>query len=173
MTTRTAKLPALSGAQLAKIAGLSARYFDKLVAGGHIPKAARGRYDTEAALKAIVNYFKSGRSETSDIASAKLKHIDATRIEIEQRTAARAKKLLPFDEVQPTVVAGFALVAQQLDGLAGRKCAEVAAESDPAKCKKILFIETRRIRHAAAEALATFARGLPGGSIDAGAGGGK
>ena len=164
MTAQTDRLPPTTAKKLASLAGLSTRYFDSLVKAGVIPKAARGRYDTEVAIKALVNYFRGGGS--SELATAKLKHINAARAEIEQRTAARAKKLLPFDEVQPTVVAAFALVAQQLDGLAGR-AAPLVAPDNPAQAKKILFTETRRIRHAAAEALKSFATGLPGGSVDA------
>jgi phage terminase Nu1 subunit (DNA packaging protein) len=166
-------LPTVNGAKLAAIAGLGVRQFNRLVRAGHIPKAKRGLYDTEAALAAIVTYYRQGKEGSSHIAAEKLRLTISQRLEIEQRTQTRARELIPVTQVRAAFDTAMTLIGSQLDGLAGRIANDVAATSDPAICKKVIFDETRRIRTAAAAELETLSRPSGGGESAPAAAGNK
>ena len=70
-------LPAISAKYLARLAGLTPNHLTKLAAAGHIPKPVRGRFDADAAITALVKYHRDGREGSSEIAAAKLRHVDA------------------------------------------------------------------------------------------------
>jgi phage terminase Nu1 subunit (DNA packaging protein) len=143
--------------KIAAIAGLSVRQFNRLVREGHVPKAQRALFDPEAALAALIAYYRQGKAGSSNYDSEKLRHVIAQRREVEQRTALKARELLPAQQVRTTFDTAMTLIGSQLDGLAGRIANDVAAQSDPAICRGIIFNETRRIRAAAAAELETIA----------------
>jgi phage terminase Nu1 subunit (DNA packaging protein) len=143
----------ISGPQLAQLSGLTVRQLGRLVGAGVIRKAQRGRYALTEVVPALVDYYRQGKEGSGDIAEEKLKKTVAERREIEQRTAIRARELIPVDQVRTCFDTAMVIVGSQLDGLGGRLAGDVAAESDPAVCKGIIFNETRRIRAASAAEL--------------------
>ena len=166
MSKKAAALPAIDGPKLAQIAGLTLKHINRLAREGVLPKARRNLFDTEKALSALITYYRNGREGSGTQADEKLRHTIAQRIEIEQRTAIKARQLLPVNEVKTAFDTAMTLIGSQLDGVAGRLAADLAGLSDPALCKKVIFDETRRIRTAAAAELEAFAdrderRGTP------------
>lgn len=151
------KWPLLSAADLALFAGITVRHFNRLVKERHVPRGKNGRYVAEVAIPALVAYYRQGAQGSSDLAAEKLKHTVAQRREIEQRTAKRARDLIAVSEVRTAFDTAMTLIGAQLDGLSGRLANDVAAQSDPAICKQVIFNETRRIRAAAAAELKAFA----------------
>jgi len=163
----------MDATELGKLLGLNERHVRRLAKTGLFPHVGRARFDARVCVPAFVRYLRQGAEQNSAQAAEKLKHTAAQRREIEQRTAARARKLVPIDEVNTVFLTSISLVRGQLDGLAGRCCNDVAAEADPASCKEILFRETRRIAEAAASDLETYAglgreAAAPAGSADGG-----
>jgi hypothetical protein len=155
--SRAKTLPAVNTATLAQIAGLGVRQVQRLVANGVLPKSGRGRYALDAAVPALIRYYRQGAQGSGALAEERLRHTVAQRKEIEQRTAKRSRELIPVDEVRTAFDTAMALIGGQLDGLGGRIANDMAAQSDPAICKKVIFDETRRIRTAAAAELEAFA----------------
>jgi hypothetical protein len=150
-------LPLLSTAEIAALAGMTVRHFNRLVRGGYVAKARRGFYAIDKAVPALIAYYSQGREGSGEMAAEKLRLAGAQRREIEQRVAIRARDLIPADAARAAFEAAMALIGSQLDGLGGRIAADVAAQADPAICKKVIFDETRRIRAAAAAELEAFA----------------
>jgi len=155
----------LTAAAISKLAGMTVRHFNRLVRGGLVPKAKRGLYSLESTVPALITYYQQGREGSGEMAAEKLRLTTAQRREVEQRTATRGRDLIPTDEARSAFDGAMALIASQLNGLGGRIAADVAANADPAICKKIIFDETRRIRSAAAAELKAFAN-PSGGSGD-------
>ena len=154
---RKCVIPAVSASHLAEIAGLSVSQLNRLVSAGVMPKAKRAVYATEKALRALIDYYRQGREGTGNIAVERLRLTVAQRKALEQTTAIKARELVPADEVQTLFCATLAMSMSQLDGMGGRLCNDMAAQSDPAICKKVMFDETRRIRAALAADLQSFA----------------
>ena len=73
------------------------------------------------------------------------------------KAAEQANQVMQLEEVEATVERVMVMVAGQLDGLGGRVAARLAAESDPAVIRQVLFDECRRIRAAMAAELETAA----------------
>jgi hypothetical protein len=146
-------LPPIRADHLARLAGIETRHLNRLVRAGVVERAGRGRFDPEKAIPSIVNYYRQGREGSGDAANEKLLLTVAQRKEIEQRTAIRARELVPLDSVSTAFDAAMVLVGAQLDGLGGRLASDMAVQSDPAICRKVIFDETRRIRAAAAAEL--------------------
>jgi phage terminase Nu1 subunit (DNA packaging protein) len=69
------------------------------------------------------------------------------------KVAQQANQVLELDQVEQTVERVMVMCASQLDGLGGRIAARVAAESDPAVIRQVVFDECRRIRAAMAAEL--------------------
>jgi hypothetical protein len=112
-------------------------------------------YDLPECVRAYLAFHQNGAG--TSMADEKLKLVIAQRRQIEQRTASEERELVPLQEAQAAFSADMVMLAAQLDGLAGRMAGELAGLDDPAAVREALFIETRRIRHAAAERLETFA----------------
>jgi len=156
-TPKKDALPAISVKYLAHLAGLSRNHLTKLAAAGHIPKPIRGRFDAEAAIAALLKYYRDGRAGSSELAVAKLRHVDAQTEDVRLRTAIRSGKVAPMDEVQTVFDATLNIFSASMDGLGGRICNELAPEPNPAVIKGKIDEETRRIRQSASASLAALA----------------
>ncbi len=150
-------LPSVTTAVLAELSGLTPRQIQRLARGRTIAKAGRNAYDLRNVVHALIRYYRQDAETDGDQAAENLRRTIAQRREIEQRVSHKARDLIPAAEVRAAFDTAMTLVGSQLDGLAGRIANQVAAESDPAICKKVVFDETRRIRAAAAAELEAFA----------------
>jgi hypothetical protein len=102
--------------------------------------------------------------ETMEEAELRKARADADMAAI--RAAELANKVLELEAVEATVERAMVLCASQLDGLGGRVAARLAAESDVAVIRQVLFDECRRIRAAIAAELETAADSEEGGEGD-------
>ena len=138
------------------VLGISDGWFHKLKRAGVLqPLDGQSTYDLTDCVRSYLQFHQAG--EGTDMATEKLKLVIAQRRQIEQRTAAEERELVPVQEAQAAFNAVMTMLAAQLDGLAGRMAGELAGLDDPAAVREALFIETRRIRHAAAQRLEDFA----------------
>lgn len=153
-------LPAISAKHLARLAGLSPNHLIKLANAGHIPTPTRGKFNAEEAIAALFKYYRDEGSAA--FAAAKLRHVDAQTEDVRQRTAIRSGKSAPMDELQTVFDATVNIFAASMDGMGGRTCHQLAAESNPAVVKGIIDEETRRIRQSAATSLAALAHAREG-----------
>ena len=147
----------MNRSDLGRLLGIGERHVSRLSVQGLFPRVSRGRFDPFVCVPAYVAYQAQGKEASNTLYAERLKHVTAQRIAIEQRTAARDRKLIPLDEAVSILYTVVGLFTSQLDGMGGRTCNALAAETDPALTKDIVFHETRRIRAAAAtqiEALA-------------------
>lgn len=156
----------VTGPTLRAVLGVSTRQFHRLTRAGVIPRHGR-MFDLRKAVPAYVKYLREGRESSSAIAEATLQLRQAQRREIEARTRRAERDVVSLDEVGSVFEAAMTLVGGQLDGIAGRLCAELAQTDDPAIVREKLFHECRRIRNAAAAELETLA-GDPARSPSAG-----
>lgn len=139
------------------VLGISDGWFHKLRRAGVLhPLTDKGTaYDLPDCVRNYLRFHQDGQG--TDMASEKLKLVIAQRKQIEQRTASEERELVPVQEAQAAFNAVMTMLAAQLDGLAGRMAGELAGTDDPAAVREALFIETRRIRHNAAQQLENFA----------------
>lgn len=154
----------VTGPILRAVLGVSTRQFHRLTRAGVIPRHGR-MFDLRKAVPAYTKYLRDGRETSTDIAEATLKLREAQRREIEARTRRAERDVVSLDEVGSVFEAAMTLVGGQLDGIAGRMCAELAQIDDPAIVREKLFHECRRIRNAAAAELETFAGGATRGEV--------
>jgi hypothetical protein len=117
---------------------------------------SRGFYDLKDVIKAWAKYHADGRS-AGDAAEEKKLLTIAQRKRIELDMEERKRQLVPLAEAQAAFNESMIIVASQLDALPGRGAGELAGMTDPAVIRSWLFNETRRIRHAAAKHLESFA----------------
>jgi phage terminase Nu1 subunit (DNA packaging protein) len=89
--------------------------------------------------------------ETMDQAELRKARSDADMAAL--KTAQMANQVLTLEEVEQTVERVMVMCASQLDGLGGRVAARLAAETDSAVIRQVLFDECRRIRAAMAAEL--------------------
>ena len=146
------QLTTLSRHKLAALIGITTTQLHRLVTAGIIPKAARGVFDAEAALRAAFAYYRTTAKVTStNYAEERIRLVQAQRKDIEDRTAQRSRNLISYEEHAATVFTVCSIYNSQLDGMGGRLANELAAESNPAVVRKRIFDETQRIRVAAAK----------------------
>lgn len=102
--------------------------------------------------------------ETMDQAELRKARSDADMAAL--KAAQMANQVLALEEVEQTVERVMVMCASQLDGLGGRVAARLAAESDVAVIRQVLFDECRRIRAAMAAELQASADTEAGGEGD-------
>jgi hypothetical protein len=148
-----------------EVLGISEGWFHKLRRAGVLePVDGKTTFSLPACVRSYLKFHQDG--EGTDMASEKLKLVVAQRKQIEQRTRAEERELVPVQEAQAAFSAVIAMVAAQLDGLPGRMAGELAGLDDPAAIRETLFVETRRIRDAAAHRLESFNTDQAGGGPD-------
>lgn len=119
--------------------------------------AGRGRRATVELAKAlpwVVKRNVSGNSQRERLAAEQ-----ADRVAL--KNAQVRGELILRGHVQHVVLEANAMLAGQLEGVAGRFANELASISDPAKVRGILLDEHRRIRRAYADALGKLAASDP------------
>ena len=112
-------------------------------------QGTRRRINTAKAIRWI-RAMERAAAATPDggetLAEAELRKARAAADFAEARAAAAQGESMALVEVEEIFDRAVTMCAAQLDGLAGRLAATVAAESDPAVCRQVIFDETRRIR---------------------------
>jgi hypothetical protein len=129
--------------------GLPAGTFDRLVSQRTLPPGPeRGVYDLVALFAAYVGYLdveraEGGKGGDPEMRGERLRyltaHADVEEIEAEQR----AGKVVLVDLIDRLILEAFAFLRGEIDGNAGRLAAPMAAESDPATCRRMLLDEYR------------------------------
>lgn len=160
----------LTGPELGRLLGVTGRTVLRLHGIGVFPRVGR-RYDAFVCVPRYVEYIKNDREAGGELAAAKLKLFDAQRRAVEYKNAIAERRVVAVADVEVLLERVGVLVGAQLDGLAGRVAGQVAGESDPATCRRILFDECRRIRNAAAGELEAMVGRAPHGEGAAGAAG--
>ena len=154
----------------AAIIGRSQQYVSRLIADGMPagqPKAkgiAR-QIDTAEAIDWLIarrtaEIKTPDEGETLNAANLRKARADADMAEV--RASEAANEVIPLAAAEALIERVMVLVSSQLDGMAGRLAAPLAAETDAAACRQTIFDECRRIRGAMAaefEARAAVAEG--------------
>jgi phage terminase Nu1 subunit (DNA packaging protein) len=163
-------MPIVSVSQFAEWYGWTQPYVSRLIAEGMPagPPVAKGKsrlFDSAAAAEWVFTHREAklrtpDEGETLNEANLRKARADADMAEV--RASEAANELIPLAEAEALIERVMVLVASQLDGMAGRLAAPLAAETDAAACRQTIFDECRRIRGAMAaefEARATVAEG--------------
>lgn len=158
----------LTAPELGRLLNVTGRTVLRLHANGVLPREGK-RFDPFLCVPRYLDYIKHDREASGDLAAAKLKLTDAQRRAVEHKNALAEKRVVEVAAVEFLLEKVGVLIGSQLDGLAGRVAGQVAAESDPATIRKVLFDESRRIRNAAARELEALAGARPHGEGAAGA----
>jgi len=153
------KFPALlSTVQLAALIGISPTQVSRLATAKIIPKASRGAFPAEAALRAAFAYYRTTAKVTgTQYAEERVALVIAQRRDIEERTAQRSHNLIDYEEHASTVLTLCQTYNAQLDGMAGRLTpvilvAVAETKPNPALIRKVIHDETQRIRISVAKA---------------------
>lgn len=97
----------------------------------------------------------SGEVLDKNAEEARLRKFQADKAEVEALKARQEAILV--EDVKPILFEIAAIYAARLDALGGRLANELAATTEAAEVRKLLFEETRRVRAETADALADFA----------------
>lgn len=159
-----------SGKQFAELTGYSVQQVNEWMnAGMPADRGGRGkpcRIDSAAAIRWLVNRGTQKRSgdpgETAE--GERLKREQADKIALQN--AQTRRELVLREHVRLVLLESNALLAGQLDGVAGRLASELAGMTEPAKIRQCLLDEHRRIRAAYAAALGKLAESGGGSEID-------
>jgi phage terminase Nu1 subunit (DNA packaging protein) len=159
-------------AEFAEIVGFSAQQVQEWMKAGMPGDAGRRgkecRIDTAAAIRWLVDRGSTKRSASSgdDSERERLNREQADKVALQN--AQTRKQLVRREHVQLVLLESNALLAGQLDGVAGRLANEIAGTTEPAKIRQLLLDEHRRIRSAYADALGKLAESGGGSEFDEG-----
>lgn len=147
-------IPNVSRDTLAGVFGVSPRSITYWCDEG-MPRVRRGTFDVAACVQWRLSTLMQRDQGTSDEERRALVRAQTERTQLE---ASRLRgTLIDADLVHRTLMQLGTLVASQLDGLAGRAAAEVAAMSDTLQVQTYLLAECRSIRTSIADLIAGFA----------------
>lgn len=165
----------ISATEFAAIYEVSKQRVTEMIALGMPagPAVDRGKprmVNTRAAIDWLIEreaakYRSADDGETREQAELRKARADADFAEI--KAAIAANEVVPLADAESLIERVIVMVAGQLDGIGGRVAATVAAETDAAVCRQIIFNECRQIRAAMAaefEARAAVAQGADGDS---------
>lgn len=163
-------MPIVNRSEFAELVGFSARQVHEWIKDGMPAEAGRRgkecRIDTAAAIRWLIERGSQKRSgdsgETAE--GERLKREQADKIAL-QNAATRGETVLRV-HLRLVLLESNALLAGQLDGVAGRMANELAAINEPAKIRQKLLDEHRRIRAAYADALGQLAESGGGSELD-------
>ena len=167
-------MPDVSLADFARMYEVSPPRIQELIALGFPASPALGRgkrrtVNTRSAIDWLVaretrKAATPDEGETLKEADLRKARADADLAEV--RAAQAANQVIALAEVESMVERVMVLVASQLDGIAGRIAAPVAALTDAAACRQVIFDECRRIRGAMAAEFQAVAAVAQGGGVD-------
>lgn len=145
----------------ARLFNLTPRRVQQLAKDGVIPRAGRGEYPLLASVRGYVDFLQKAAAgqnrKTFDKGEReRLASEQADKVAIENAT--KRGELVRREDVEQVVTEMVALLASQLDGVAGRVANEVAATNEPSRAREIILREHRRIRTAYADGLAELAQ---------------
>ena len=128
-----ADLPTVNADTLAVLLGVRTARIGELVRAGHIPKAARGRFDLAEAVPAAVAYFKAnpvGRPPKGGDSTDPANRLKAAQAEREELRLARDRgELLDAAEVRAEWTGIVTDLRARLLGVPARVAAAVGAEA--------------------------------------------
>ena len=154
----------VSAVVLGKMLRISDRHIRRLSRDGVLPRVGSGPRDGFDAVACVPKYLAHMEAEgAGSLTEARMKLVEVQRRDLEHRMARREGESIDRAEVQRAFLAAMTSIGGQLDGIAGRLCGELAAMSEPALIREVLFRECRRIRNAAAAELETLANPSSGG----------
>lgn len=149
------------------------RVSDMIAMGMPAGPPAKGRGGRQIPLRAALDWLirqAVDKVKTPDggetLQEAELRKARADADMAALKAAELANKVLQLEEVEASIERVMVMVAGQLDGLGGRMAARLAAESDQAVIRRMLFDECRRIRAAMAAELEAAADTEEGGEGD-------
>ncbi len=145
----------LSVQELGDLIDLSPRRIQQLVNAGVLTRSRRGRYPAQENIRGIMQYYQRQGPDDLEVERAALLRVRRCKAELE--VAELERRSIPFDEVETIFTQLLSMWATSQDGIAGRCAGQVAAESDPGKCRQILLDEQRAIRADAAAAVRKWA----------------
>lgn len=150
-------LAPVTSAVLMRVLGCSKSQLYRLVNDGTIPRASKNRFDLVKAVPAYLDYVRRGSGAAESAHAQRLRLAEAQTKAIEQRIRQRDGELVEIAAVARVFDGVMVTLAAQLDGIAGRCAAEIAAMTDPAQARAKLLEEARRVRANAADELERFA----------------
>lgn len=148
----------ITAAELGALLKLSVRRVQELAQAGVLPREGRGRYPAGAAVQAYLRYLehparrrptRSGDQKRLEVALLNERH---RRLRLQNDEAER--RLLRADKVEQVILAAVSLLANRLDGVAGR-----VASGDAVRRQHLLAAH-REIRSAYAADLAAMVEWL-------------
>lgn len=142
--------------------GLPTSSFQKLKAAGVFQATETGVYDLKRSIAGWLKFHLDG-AKPGDLTEARRLLCIAQEAKVQLDIRERERELVSLQEAQAVFDRAMVTIGSLLDGLAGRMAGELAGISDPAEIRDALFIETRRIRDAAAQQLTAWATGGKGG----------
>jgi len=148
-----------SGAQLAKIIGVSPARISQLKADGIIATDSGAKFDVPKSVQAYIAFLETG-ALSPEIAAARSKLIEQQTRRLRLANDRTEKTLVSADDVQQVWMASMAIVIGALESIPGRLSATLAAETDTAKIHAHLKSEIRDARQAMADKFGEFAEQL-------------
>lgn len=149
---------------IAKLFNLTERRVQQLAKDGIIPKAERGKYDLVGCVRGYIKYLQDlafGREVASfdtHKESARLKKAQADHKQFQVEIIKG--EWIPREEVQDLFNEVAVIYGSSLDAIGGRQANELAAITNPAEIRQILFAESRQIRESTAEKLIRYAESI-------------
>lgn len=142
-----------NAAELAELIGITDRQVRNLHRANVLLQNGK-KYPLAQSIQAYVAYAAHGKVQ-SEVVDSKSRLMSAQARNAEMDADRKAGQLLDVNDVQSVVNETMTIIAGGLDSLGGRLAGELAGDTDPAIIRQKLLNETRRIRSAAADRLAS------------------
>ncbi|MBN8279064.1 MAG: hypothetical protein J0M16_00460 [Gammaproteobacteria bacterium] len=147
----------VSAETLALFFGCEAPQIWKYARESDLPKRRAGEFPLVECVRWRLRRQQAAGTNTTTEARRRL--LEAQAVQRETENQVRAGELVEIERVASVLNGVLANLGTQLDGLAPRLAGILAAIDDPAAIQRTIMDETRSIRRAAAEAVATVGSG--------------
>lgn len=141
----------VTDAELAELAGVSARRIRQLTETGRLTKAARNSYQLSEVFAALVEEMAGG-DKSAELTAARVRKTNADADRAELELAKARNEVAPIEEMQSTWSMRCAIIRANMMALPGRVVTQLIGETDERRFKRVMTDEIKTILTDAANA---------------------
>lgn len=142
----------VSDADLAALAGCSARYVRKLAADGKINRVGRNTFRLGDALQGVIANMHSGSGSAKQLIAERIRKLSADATLAELTLAKARSEVALISEFQRAQAMRNAIIQTNMLNVAARSAMQIVGETNESRIKAVLTKEIRDALQQASEA---------------------
>lgn len=141
----------VTDAELAELAGVSARRIRQLTETGRLTRADRNKYQLSEVFSALVEEMAGG-DKAAELTAARVRKLNADADRAELELAKARGEVAPVQQMQDAMTARCVIIRANMMILPGRVVSQLIGETDERRFKSVLREEIKEVLRAAATA---------------------